>query len=363
MAKATLHIIGLPHTQTTHEFDHCAYTAKVRKFCGMMRAQGYEVILYAGDENEADCDELVTCVPRAYQEKCYGDWWHRGEVQNVQWYGGDWDRFNQRAVHELKSRVEQKDLICLITGHPQQEIISAFPEHLVVEFGVGYEGIAASFQVYESYAWMHCVYGAKQGPMTADGRFFDAVIPNYYDTEEFPECEDPQDYYVFMSRMTPRKGYEVAIQATEELGVTLKIAGVGGDRPEASHVEYVGLVGPEERGKLLSQAKGVFMPTLYLEPFGGVAAEAMLCGTPVISSDWGAFPELITQGVDGYRCRTMGEFIEAGERVEILDRRNIRNRAQARFSLETVGAQYKEHFNRLGLLWDKGFYDTQKRRS
>jgi hypothetical protein len=37
-----LHVVGLPHTQTTSAFSSCAYTEKVRKFCKMMMDQGNE---------------------------------------------------------------------------------------------------------------------------------------------------------------------------------------------------------------------------------------------------------------------------------------------------------------------------------
>ena len=43
--KHRLHVVSLPHTQTTLEFSSCAYTEKVRKFCRMMVEQGNEVLL------------------------------------------------------------------------------------------------------------------------------------------------------------------------------------------------------------------------------------------------------------------------------------------------------------------------------
>lgn len=275
--KPTLHCVSLPHTQTTHDFDHCAFTSKTRKFCGMMRAQGYEAILYAGDENEADCDELVTCITRREQEQLF-DWWESGAVQNVSWDRDEkhWQLFNSRAIAALRERIKDRDVICLMTGAAQQPIIDAFPGHLVAEIGVGYAGIAAKYRVFESYAWMHTVYGQHQTAAGADGLFFDAVIPNFFDEDEFP-AGSGGDYLAFLSRMTSRKGYQIAFDAAAATGRTIKVGGVGGDRPELPHVEYLGMVKPKARSELLGGALATMMPTLYLEPFGSVVVESLLC--------------------------------------------------------------------------------------
>ena len=41
-----LHILGIPHTCTTIEYSHCAFTGVVLRFSPMMRSVGYEVIHY-----------------------------------------------------------------------------------------------------------------------------------------------------------------------------------------------------------------------------------------------------------------------------------------------------------------------------
>jgi glycosyltransferase involved in cell wall biosynthesis len=356
-----IHLIGLPHTQTTQRFNQCAYTSKARRFASMMHHRGHDVFLYASEQNDATCTELVTCITRAQQDELLGDydWYQRGEIYGVNWDPSlpFWRLFNANAVRELAARIEPHDIVCLSTGWPQAEIAAAFPNRLVVEYGIGYEGcMNSTHHVFESYAWMHAVYGAQSGASSANGRFFDAVIPNFFDVDDFPQGAQDGGYFAFMSRMTERKGYGIAIDATRELGATLKIAGVGGDRPDHEHVEYLGFVDHEQRAELLGGARALFVPTLYLEPFGGVAVEAMLCGTPVITTDWGAFPELVRQGVDGFRCRTMGEFVAAAMHVGDLDSDAIRDNATARFSTDVVAEMYETHFERLASLWGDGFY-------
>lgn len=73
------------------------------------------------------------------------------------------------------------------------------------------------------------------------------------------------------------------------------------DRPLSEYVEFVGLVGPERRKSLLAGAKATLTPSIYLEPFCGVHVESMLSGTPVITSDVGAFADNNLHGTTGYR--------------------------------------------------------------
>jgi glycosyltransferase involved in cell wall biosynthesis len=84
-----------------------------------------------------------------------------------------------------------------------------------------------------------------------------------------------------------------------------------------------------------------------------------MCGTPVISTDWGAFTETVIQGFNGYRCRYLGEFIRAAEKVKQLDRASIREHAAKNYSLDAIAPRYTAYFRRLETLWDEGVYTTR----
>ena len=45
----------------------------------------------------------------------------------------------------------------------------------------------------------------------------------------------------------------------------------------------------------------MLFPIRWPEPFGLVMVEAMACGTPVVTTNWGAAPELVADGVTGFR--------------------------------------------------------------
>jgi glycosyltransferase involved in cell wall biosynthesis len=349
------HVVSLPHTQTTKEFTPCAYTQKVRKFCDMMTSLGHEVFLYASEDNEARCAEFVTVITKAQQRE-----WFRSEHDlrpgfELSWEPQDthWVRSNRAAIAEIAIRKQPRDFLCLIAGVCQQQIANVHHDLMTVEFGVGYQGTFANYCVYESYAWMHAVYAGHTDAFKARGRFYDAVIPNYFEVEDFPFGAEKDDYYLFIGRVIESKGVQVAVDACRRLGKQLIIAGHG---TPPNYGEHVGTVGVRERGELMSRAKAVFVPTLYLEPFGGVHAEAMLCGTPVITTDWGVFPETVRHGVTGYRCRTLAEFCRAAVDAEKLDFGAIRDYAISRFSTEIVAQQYQDYFERLETLWGEGWY-------
>lgn len=346
------HVVALPHTQVTKEYVGCAFTEKVRRFCIMMTNLGHEVYLYAGDQNEAPVTELISCVNEDQRAFAVGD----RHFTSFPFEGPLWDNFNAKAIEEIGKRIEQKDFICIIGGTAQKPVADAFPNHISVEFGVGYGGTFARYKVFESYAWMHSIYAGYKNPTSVDGSFFDVVINGYAEPEMFPEGDHSGDYYLFIGRMIDRKGYAIAQEVCQRLGKRLILAGPGSG---SGYGEFIGSVGPEERAELMGKAIATFAPTLYVEPFGNVVTEAQMCGTPTITTDWGAFTETVINGFNGYRCRSLSEFMAAAEDVKKLDNKQIRDYAVGRYNLDTIGDQYETYFKRLLTLWDDGWYHLE----
>ena len=301
MTSFRFHVVALPHTQTSRLHCGCAYTMKVLNFCRMMRSLGHTVFHYGAEGSQADCSEHVSVISQEEQRLLCGtqDW--RRETYRIAWdeRAPYWQLCNSRAVAEILRRKQARDFVCLIGGSCQRTIADHVGNDvLCVEFGVGYRGVFAKYRVFESYAHQARIYGAQQPD--GDGNFYDAVIPNYYDPADFPFCPKKQDYFLYIGRLIRRKGIQVAVETTRAIGARLLIAGQGIDRIEpgrivtteghcyeGAHLQYVGFADVARRAELMGNARAVFVPTLYLEPFGGVNVEAQLCGTPVITTDWG----------------------------------------------------------------------------
>lgn len=347
------HVVSLPHTNTTLDFSACAYTDKVRKFAQMMKKAGHTVFIYGGTVNDAPCDEFISCMTERERVDALGG---ASYTKGISFDATlpFWLKFNANAAIGIAQRKQPKDFICLMMGTSHKPIADANKDLFSVEFGIGYHsgGVFSQFKVFESYAWMHTIYGALNGS-DSNGSWLDAVIPNQFDPDLFKFKKTPGDYFLYIGRLIDRKGYKIAVDVCEKIGMPLKVAGTG-EWDSKLHGEYLGEVGPAMRSSLMSNARAVFVPTCYIEPFGTVAIEAMACGTPVITSDWGAFTETVIPGVTGYRCRCTQEFCEAALAAHKLDRTVIRKHAMECFSLDAVAPKYVRYFERLMTLWGDG---------
>ena len=357
-----IHAVSLPHTQVTKDYISCAYTMKHLNFIKMMLSLDYEVYSYASEDNDIEATENIVINTKEDQYRWFGEFQGFDKLYNITWGINEthWLESNQKAIEEIGKRIQPGDFICLIAGICQKQIADAFPNNPVVEYGIGYSGVFANFKVFESYAHMHAIYG-KLG--TDDGSYYDAVIPNYFDPSEF-KISEKEDYYVFLGRFIRRKGIEIAVEATRQLGVKLIMAGQGctvnGNTFTGSditisgdHLEHIGPVNVKERMELLSKAKATFMPTQYLEPFGGVAVESLFCGTPVIASDFGAFTETVPHGIAGYRFRTIGEaaYFASDDMISKLSSEQCRNWAD-RYSMDNIKYKYDDYFKQIHGLYD-----------
>lgn len=355
--KFRLHILGVPHAKTTREYSCEAFTQKVRVFCKMMTERGHTVYHYGTEGSDPVCTENISVLSEGTFNKVHGTYDYKKEGFKITGPGNiAYKEFTKKAIIEINKRKVRFDFLICSYGYQHKAIAGKIPHVIVVELGIGYEHSFATYRIFESYAWMHYIYG-KEGKLN-NPHMYDAVIPNYYDMDDFIYNEEKEDYYFFIGRPTSLKGLEIAIKTVEAIGGRLIVAGQGTPPFTSPNMEFIGVVGIEERAKLMAKAKATFVPSRYLEPFGSVVIESLLCGTPVISADYGAFPELIPHGKVGYRCRTLEQFIWAARNVDKIQPLACRRWAEENFSVDRVGPMYEEYFSMVYHLWtnDKGWY-------
>lgn len=194
----------------------------------------------------------------------------------------------------------------------------------------------------------------------APGLPIERVIHHGLDPKRFEFRDDPEDYFLFLGRMSPNKGVHRAAQVAREAGVKLKIAArmsdAEGERAYfrehvepllGKGVEYIGEVSGFDKLNLLAGAKALVNPIRWPEPFGLVMIEAMASGTPVLSFAEGAAPEIVEDGVSGWICRDEEEMVERVRQIDQISRAGCRQHMEDNFSAKRMVDEYLDYFQDL----------------
>lgn len=104
-------------------------------------------------------------------------------------------------------------------------------------------------------------------------------------------------YYFMVGRLVSYKRFDIAIRAFSELGLPLKIAGIGPEMANLkkiakSNIEFLGAVSDDRLAELYSGARSLVFP--QEEDFGIVPLEAMASGSSVIAYKRGGAIETVT---------------------------------------------------------------------
>jgi glycosyltransferase involved in cell wall biosynthesis len=351
------HVLGVSFAPTNKEYSCEGFSQKVRLFCKMMTERGHTVYHYGVEGSNPICTENIDVVSKETYNKTHKsyDYKERGFLYHSE--TEPQDEFNYNAILQINKRKQQHDFLCFSFGFPQRPIYEAHSDLTACEIGIGFEGSFAPYRIFESYAWMHVIYGRENKLHSSN--FYDAVISNYYDLDDYIYSEEKDDYFFYIARQDPSKGLEIALRSAEYAGCKLITAGVGTPYMTSPNLIHVGVVDFEQRAKLMSRARATFVPTNYIEPFGSTVLESMLCGTPVISTDFGAFTETVTHGVTGYRCRTLEQFFWATKNINNIKPIDCRNFAVNNNSIYVIGEKYEEYFSslyKLSINPEEGWY-------
>jgi glycosyltransferase involved in cell wall biosynthesis len=181
-------------------------------------------------------------------------------------------------------------------------------------------------------------------------------------SEDYPFNDKPDDYYLHLGLIAPHKGQNHSINLAKKLGLKLTIAGEDKFVPDPNYVEdvkkhctgdilYLGSVDAKKKMTLLSNAKAIFLPFSFGEAYSIILFEALMCGTPVITTNVGAIPEMMGPNV-GF-VGPIEQFPDFVRDINNINREYCRKFAVERYDISVPTEKYLKIFEatRGGQLW------------
>jgi len=400
MKKFRFHLLGLVHLPTTYHYLSCAFTCKNVKLAKMLMSLGHEVYIYGAKSKvgpQPECTEFIETHTLEDISREWGDGDNRYEI-GYSYENSDFRhdfnstrtkttlKFYKNCIDHINKIKRPDDFLLCTQGYYHKPISDAVGLFLTCEPGIGYRGSCHGFRAFESSYIQNFTYGSEHPFDCINGSYYDRVIGNYFDPDDFEFSAEKDDYYFFIGRMIKRKGIITANLVCEHLGKKLIIAGQGAHVDSKGNLvpnedpdfilppgnwEYVGYADVERRKKLMSRAIATFTPTEYLECFAGTHVESMLSGTPVITTNFAVFPGTVPDVVNGmhhmtdikeavgFRCNTLKDFIAAAEKAKDVDPYRIRKYGE-RFLMDNVKWEFQKWFEDLYEVWESSVDSTKK---
>ncbi|HEX9296055.1 MAG TPA: glycosyltransferase family 4 protein [Polyangiaceae bacterium] len=313
-------------------------------FCGHLAeallARGHEVTLFATGDSEFS-GELRACYPKPTWPPS-----DTVELTHMRWCLNDiaCDRFGFDAVQincAVGLRIARDlgiPVVYTLHHHREEKLSRMYAAHPEVHF------VAISRRQLE-----------LEVPLRRA-----TVIHHGVDVGEYPASPRSKGYVLHLGRFAPEKGTHHAIDAALRAKVPLVLAGRVHEKVDdhsyfddelkprleraAARVRVAGEADHPRKLALLQGASALLCPIEWEEPFGLIAIEAMLTGTPVIGFARGSFPEIIDPGVTGLLVSNVEEMARAIHAVQGYSRRRCAARARERFSAGRMAAEYEQAF-------------------
>ncbi|HET9582106.1 MAG TPA: glycosyltransferase family 4 protein [Gemmatimonadota bacterium] len=180
----------------------------------------------------------------------------------------------------------------------------------------------------------------------------------------FSRAPAREPLFLFVGRLEVQKGVPGLLRAFARVRVEvpsarLRIVGDGSQRAVLERmtgalalqdsVRWTGWQDPTEVERELAAAWVLVAPSLWAEPLGFVALEAMVRGVPVVASEKGGFGETVEHGVSGFLVPNGDEEALAGRMLDIARRRAFRSHVLPNHAVQRVTERHsmENHVERM----------------
>lgn len=192
------------------------------------------------------------------------------------------------------------------------------------------------------------------------------VVHGGVDTDFYTPTYEKQNFFLWMNRWHTAKGYKEAIEFAKLTGIQLVMAGEHPDNEQFEYQKNCALEAMElakdckniafaflpkdpnyylAKRELYRRAKALLYIGQFNEPFGLSQVEALACGTPVIGTNYGSVPELITNGLTGFvRPNNMEDLKRALSLIDIVKPETCRKIAVEKYDIKIMANSYLKEY-------------------
>lgn len=301
--------------------------------------RGHQVTLFASGNSKTKAQKLISVKSEHYQ----GDYSEIHEYNNIAQAFKRSDDFD--IIH---CAVEHKSLIFA-------DLVKT-PSLHSVRYGEFFQQERDLFREYRHLNYVGISKSLKKVLPFINWKDF---IYNGINYQDFKQSKEKGNYLLFLARVSPQKGIDIAIKVAKKLNMKLIIAGKISSTDEnflqknfypfidGKQIIYLGEVLEEKKKKLLSQAYCLIQPNRVVEAFGNSVLEAMASAIPVVVYDQGAFKELIINGKTGYVVDNFKDLIKAVKNVQGINKQDCLQRVKDFFSLEKMVFSYENLYSKI----------------
>jgi glycosyltransferase involved in cell wall biosynthesis len=267
-------------------------------------------------------------------------------------------RSEGRAIAEVRRRSHEFDIIHFHTDMLHFSFFEGMAQRTVTTLHgrLDIVDLPSIYRRWRSFPLVS-ISDAQRAPLL--DAHWTATVHHGVDPKLYTLTRRGSGYLAFLGRISPEKRPDRAIEIAIRTGSRLRIAAKvdSADQiyfaqqiaPMLQHplIEFIGEIGDEQKSKFLGEADALMFPIDWPEPFGLVMIEAMACGTPVVAFDAGAAAEVVEPGRTGFIVRNETEAVEMVARARCLDRREVRQAFEERFTAEAMARRYLSVYERI----------------